>query len=436
MASNLYYDIKVTLHFNEFDLDSLDESVLAYNKKTFGAVSIGMLLQTKTFFGEKEALAQIRLNNIPQDLVKELNKNGYYLEIAVFQKKAEFYRNFYKVISASTITAEGTPLLGQDLVNSDILLKSMLLSNLEKDKSLTDVQADIQSDVGYVKSKDLLYDKLPSALINTYGTGFQIINRLTKNINKTGYKTLAFPVNISNKDSIDEMYRNYPISLNHHLYGYDEGFDSRTTKNIAELITVDVTDTDSWLNQSAECLAYEKDPEVVIQSRPTVVLEGNYFPSNFSDTHITCRQRITNTIDGSTYDREPFAGKVTRVPVFNKSEDGFSSIAGTTKDNSSLELIETTLSESDYILQQEALVELYNKSPKIYTVSYGGGCPYDMGRLGRKSNLPPEKHNLIINADISFLPSPNPENEGKLLETPEKEDPFKCIVEVQTLSYN
>lgn len=435
MASKLYYDIKATMHFNEFDLDSMDEDALAFHRQSFDAVNIGLFIQTKTFMGTREPLAQLVLNQIPESLVADLNSNAYYLEISIFQDKVEKYRNFYKIVHIESNATDQVARLGADLVNANIILKSMLMTNIEKDKSLTDVQVEIQSEVGYIKAKDLIYDKMPASLINTYGTGFQVYNRINKNINTTGYKELAFPANSSNLDSIAYMHKHYPVSLNHCLYGFDEGFDSSDTKNITELVTVDIADPDSWLNVNSECISFERDPGVPVQSQPTVYLEGPYFPSTFSDKYITSRKRVLNTIDSSTYDIEPLSGEVTRVPVFNKNEDGFSSISGSTKENSSLEFVETTLSDIDYVLQQEALVVLYSKNPLIYNVSFGSGCPYDMGRLGRKTNLPPAENNITISADIRFLPFPNEKDVQQLKETAEKTDPFLCTMDIQTLSY-
>ncbi len=436
MAANLYYDIKVTVHFNEFDIDSLDPSVLAFNKKQFDAVNIGLFFQTKTMLDTKEPMAQLRLNQIPESLVEELNRNAYYLEVAIFQGKAEYYRNFYNVIEADSVSSDQTPRLGSNLVNSNLILKSMIMSNMEKDKSLIDTQVEIQSDIGYIKSKDLVYDKMPASLIGTYGTAFQVFNRINKNINGTGYKDLTFPSNASNLDSIAYMHKHYPVSLNHCLYGFDEGFDTRQSKNITELITVDLMDAESWLNQSSECIAFEKDPEVIARSEPTVFLEGSYFPSNFTSKVITSKKRVRNTIDGATFDLEPFSGKITKVPVFNNLGNNFSNISDSTTENNSLEFVETTLSEKDYILQQESLIELYSKNPQIYTVNYASGCPYDIGRLGRKSNLAPKDNNLTIAADIKFFPNPNDKDVQELKETSEKTDPFICTAKITTLSYD
>ena len=151
MAANLHYDIQAKLYFNEFDLNTLDESALIYNHYVFGAVNIGFFSQTKTMFETREPLAQIRLNQIPEDLVKELSSNAYYLEIIISQGGVQYYKNFYNIIEASYDTISENR-MGANLVYSDIILKSMLQCMIETDKTLTDVQVAVQSDVGYIKS--------------------------------------------------------------------------------------------------------------------------------------------------------------------------------------------------------------------------------------------------------------------------------------------
>lgn len=435
MATNFYYDIRVTVHFNEFDLDTLNPVVLTFNNLKYDATNIGLFIQTKTLLDSKEPLAQLRLNQIPRELVVGLNSNQYYLEISVLQGKQVYYRNFYNVIEASEEHAEQTPRLGLDLVNSNIILKSMIMSRMEVDKSLTDLQVEVQSDIGYIKSKDLVYDKLPGALIQNYGDCFKTYNRCDKFINKTAYKTLAFLANASNLKNIEYMHNIYPVTLNHCLYGFDEGFDARVSKNITELLYIDLNDPDSWLAQSSECVSFERDPDVVAQSQPIVTLDGNYFSSNFLYETISSRKVVNNIINGSTYKLPPISNDEIRTPIFNKTENG-SSISVVKNRNTSIEYLETTLSETDFIMQQRLLIELYKKNPLIYNVSYAHGCPYDMGRLGRKSNLPPTLYNLTISADIRFILNPNNRDIKEVKEISEKLDPFICTVELKTLSYD
>ncbi len=435
MASNLHYDIIVTVHFNEFDLDSLDPTILAFNKVQYNATNIGLFIQTKTLLNSKEPLAQLRLNQIPEYLVEGLNDNMYYLEVSIYQGAQKYYSNFYNVISASSEHAEETPRLGRDLVNSNIILKSLIMSRMEVDKNLTDLQVEVRSDIGYIKSRDLVYNKLPSALINSYGDCFKTYNRCDKYVNKTAYKTLSFLANTSNLDNIEYMHNIYPTTLNHCLYGFDEGFDARSTSNITELLFIDLNDADTWLDQSSECVAFENDADAVAQSEPTVFFDGNYFPTNFLYETISSRKVVKNIINGSTYKIDPAITESIKTPIFNKIEKG-NSISVVENKNSNTEFLETTLSETDFALQQRLLIELYNKKPKIYTVNYSSGCPYDTGRLGRNSNLPPMMYNLTVSADIRFILNPNNRDVQEIKEMSEKIDPFLCTVELKTLSYD
>jgi len=312
----------------------------------------------------------------------------------------------------------------------------MIQTMMEKDKSLTDIQVAVQSNIGYVKSRDLMYQKLPGALVQKYGTAFQVINDTSKNLNNTAYKTLMFSANLSNLDNIEYMHNNYPLSLNYSLYGFDEGFDARLSKNITELVIIDICDTDTWKNQSEDCLNWENDPDTPNQSQPGILLKESLFPNTFYNEYITSTKRVTNIIDNSTYDLKPTTGIRPSVPVFNKMENQTSAEAESKYSNDNLVNIETTLSEVDYILQLEALIALYQKKPQVYQVDLTTGAPYDYFRLGRQSNLPDTKNNITVAADIRFIPNPNPRDVGIIKETHEKTDPFLCTGLIETISYD
>jgi len=429
---SIYYDVNISFEVNRFSRQPSDISMEMADEVKYNVNNIGRVIQTKTFFGKKQPISQIRLNNIPLKYIEEIKNRQVYLILEIFQNGELVYKNYYLAFFTDIIQDSEINNSPEYTLDIEIYLQSIIINNLNIDKSFSKLSNNITDNFGYSKIDKIVTEDLPVLIKSTYGDAFNVKNFCSENFSTTAYKNLIFSNENTNMENINILLDNYKFTLNPYLYGLDEGYSGIDS---TQLLIVDLLHPEYWYYMDTEVIEYLKNPEYRNQSSGELKTDRPYFTEKQSLELFSSNLLIKNINDNTIFKMKPIMESSIKLPKFMKMNNDII-IEDRDLDDIRNTILETNLSEKDFrvwLLQQ---YELYLKKPFFKSVTFTG-LPYSAFSLGRR--FPTEFTNdnsLVVGGDIHLTPIPNKNDTGSLFKPiSEKQDPFKCSGKLFLLSY-
>lgn len=424
---NIYYDIQVSFEKNLLSSTADSPIIDELMQVTYGALHIGRFIQTKTFLHEHLPMAQLRLNSIPLDFIKEIESGNIFIVVEILQNNILLYKQYYTSFKVELLNwDESKELLPMNNVDCEIYMESVIIKMMKTDKILNSLQPDITDMSGYSTSYDVVSKKLQKLLIDRYGDAFTIQNFCEVNLATTAYKNITLPSKNSVIQNLNYLFEMFPFTLNPFMYGFDEGFVSNGT--ISELIIIDLLNYHSWYYLDAASNDFFNDPKYRNNSSISTRFIRNLYDEEFNRQWFHSKIYATNTINQENYEFTPIANTVYSGLTFSSSPltSGVSINLDALK-VPNINQVETSLSKSDFEKKIFALKEHYNRRPQIKQADFTG-APYETFRLGRRlPSVIDTGVNLSIGADITFAPIPNQNDLEQDKNILEKDNSFKCF---------